>query len=1412
MAQSLTGKTIADTYKFLLRVNADDSTLAAYNSAPYSLATGAGDPYPIFFNQERVLIGAIAAVPNASLDVRQGGSSDGDIECVKLRIKEAGTIGTTSDVDLLQLSTGLLKVNGEITTTSNVNVGGNLVVTGESTFNGVINLGDTVADTLNLTALIESNLIPTGSRNLGSDANQWNDLYITGTANIDSLVADTVAISAGSINSTTVGTSGAAAAEFTSCTIATADINGGAIDGAAIGVNAQSTGKFNSFESSDSSNTFIAGSISGSAIGGGAISAITSIATTTGGGITASGDGTVTAGKLVVDTNTLTANLVDDKVGIGTASPDHALEVSSANDQLALNATTGDVTLQFKEAGVEKAYIQWDSGNDFLRINDGTGSMNMKGGNVGIGVASPTDEKLEIGGAIVVGDAEASAGATADGAIKYASGDFMGRKAGSWVTLTAVPGTSSAAGWSLHGSNYVYLTTGGDQVSIGGGAPTDGAVKLDVDGTIRGEGWHVNTQMDFTSGDNGSGLHGLVPAPTQANYDDGKFLKADGTWADPGAGTIGAVGDVTISSATDGDMLVWSGSAWVDLTPSITTAGTASYVSGNAAATLSYAAASATYTITPMAMPTKANLDIDNLESLVGAVSGADNLGTFGGSGTTLTNSITVKAALVELETAVESKLSGVDAALLGNISLGTSRALSAAELAAYTAANTGSDDANRAALVDLKIKGNADLALTDATANFVSKVFSSASKVDGIVIGFASAHNFVVGDLVEFSAATGMTQLNDLPPAEITAIVNVSSYSITIASIDSTGFGTYSGSGKVHAIRKVEATAHKLVPGDAVTMPTGAGGAQEVFTVVANDDVDTAGEGETGGNTTSPNTLVAANFFYTDANPTTMPSAADGAIGQCYRDSDLFSVFNNDADNTVPKFMIDSSGNVGIGTAAPGGVANGVTNLSAGELEIRGGTVSGTGATSAGVLCISTNNQNVEDGDYIGAIVFQAPDEGTGGDAVLGTAQIHAVATGTYSGSSNDTDLVFSTATSGAVVERMRIADDGNIGIGTDAPVTALHVDATGGGEITLGTPDEDLVNGEILGSLYFRGLDNATANGAYIQAIAAGEWTTGTHTNDAPTKLNFHTQSDGVSVNGLTTPRMTILDDGNVGIGTAEPSKRLDVGVAASYTVADPILQIYADVEDDNNKTMLALNSKPGSDESAGLLFKCTSHSGGGSNVYSTIQSTSNSGSVYGGTKNLALNPSGGNVGIGEAAPSAKLEIAATDPANTVGLKITNGSGSVTSSFNLVDLIYSGDDDCSGGFFMKFSDSGGVIGNVVATNGTTATHTNSDYRIKENIVSIGGGLEKIAALNPVTFNYINRAGSHEGFIAHEVQEAGCGYSIMGNKDATKIDGDGNTVDDIQTMAITNLIPQMVSAIQELSAKVDALEAAAAK
>lgn len=73
------------------------------------------------------------------------------------------------------------------------------------TVNGNIILGNADTDTVIVTADVASNLIPSADNtyDLGAIGSEWKDLYITGTANIDTLVADTVTISAGSITGIT---------------------------------------------------------------------------------------------------------------------------------------------------------------------------------------------------------------------------------------------------------------------------------------------------------------------------------------------------------------------------------------------------------------------------------------------------------------------------------------------------------------------------------------------------------------------------------------------------------------------------------------------------------------------------------------------------------------------------------------------------------------------------------------------------------------------------------------------------------------------------------------------------------------------------------------------------------------------------------------------------------------------------------------------------------------------------------------------------------------------------------------------------------------------------------------------------------------------------------------------------------
>ena len=65
-----------------------------------------------------------------------------------------------------------------------------------------------------------------------------------------------------------------------------------------------------------------------------------------------------------------------------------------------------------------------------------------------------------------------------------------------------------------------------------------------------------------------------------------------------------------------------------------------------------------------------------------------------------------------------------------------------------------------------------------------------------------------------------------------------------------------------------------------------------------------------------------------------------------------------------------------------------------------------------------------------IGTINFQAPDEGTGSDAILVAAGIEAVSEGDFSSSNNATKLSFKTASSEAASEKMSLSSAGNLNV----------------------------------------------------------------------------------------------------------------------------------------------------------------------------------------------------------------------------------------------------------------------------------------------------------------------------------------------------------------------------------------------
>ncbi len=142
----------------------------------------------------------------------------------QLRLQDGALLPVTdSDVDLGTSSLYFKDAYiDSITTTGNVAVGGNLTVTGTTTFNGgTITMGDAATDNVVFGADVDSNIIPDDddSYDLGSSSQEWRNLFIDGTAEIDTLA----------LNGTTVTSTAAELNILDGVTATAAEIN--ALDG-----------------------------------------------------------------------------------------------------------------------------------------------------------------------------------------------------------------------------------------------------------------------------------------------------------------------------------------------------------------------------------------------------------------------------------------------------------------------------------------------------------------------------------------------------------------------------------------------------------------------------------------------------------------------------------------------------------------------------------------------------------------------------------------------------------------------------------------------------------------------------------------------------------------------------------------------------------------------------------------------------------------------------------------------------------------------------------------------------------------------------------------------------------------------------------------------------------------------------
>jgi hypothetical protein len=321
-----------------------------------------------------------------------------------------------------------------------------------------------------------------------------------------------------------------------------------------------------------------------------------------------------------------------------------------------------------------------------------------------------------------------------------------------------------------------------------------------------------------------------------------------------------------------------------------------------------------------------------------------------------------------------------------------------------------------------------------------------------------------------------------------------------------------------------------------------------------------------------------------------------------------------------------------------------------------------------------------------------------------------------------------------------------------------------------------------------------------------------------------NFYMGSGSLFFYSGGAERMRIDSSGNVGIGTSSP----DV-FSRSYTGTT------TGISSASGETALMLNSsgtnvtalEMGRAGTRELLLYDTS-------IFSQLYTLVSKPFIFGtnGTERMRIDTSGrllvGNTGYNIGQDGAYLQSA----------------GSVFSR-----------NTTSGATQVNFGNPNGVVGTISTTGTSTSYNTSSDYRLKENVTADWDATTRLKQLNPVRFNFIADADTTvDGFLAHEVQDI-VPEAISGTKDGMRDEeyqvsaatGDIYTpatddvdevihstdverpeelaegqqwrettaavmgtrsVPDYQGIDQSKLVPLLVKTIQELEARITALEA----
>ena len=480
---------------------------------------------------------------------------------------------------------------------------------------------------------------------------------------------------------------------------------------------------------------------------------------------------------------------------------------------------------------------------------------------------------------------------------------------------------------------------------------------------------------------------------------------------------------------------------------------------------------------------------------------------------------------------------------------------------------------------------------------------------------------------------------------------------------------------------------------------------------------------------------------------------------------------------STTPNILtMRSSGNVGIGTTGPQnklhilGSGTQVTDYpyTNGYLEIEGNDKTGTG----GMLALMANDVpavgNGHNQNRGGSITL-------GGRGYSGNGSLYSWAkiVGAKEGTGNADFagyLSFLTSISGGSAipeERMRITSTGNVGIGATAPGEKLELyGANGGGDIGIRFHEPGIVE-------YKMGIDDTTD---YL----------------------YITNSNGATGIGANATGIVMTSTGNVGIGTTGPVQKLQVDTGVSTTG-----QGIPGTSGTTQKGILRL--QPG-----GATYGETLDFGMNvSTTYAWIQATNSTNLAT--NYNLALNPNGGNVGIGTTGPTSKLHLY-QDTNGGLNLLVQNpNTGASASSFTRyiagTSDVYFGTDGSGSGTtrtnkaYVYNAGAGGVTLQAVNAAGVINFITSADAAANERMRIDAAGNVGIGTTNPFAGQFhVNKSAT--GALGGDIWITNSGTNAVGST-ARLAFGPDATTDATPNAGIESITTNTTGNLSDLAFKI---------